>query len=306
MSGEIVDSAWEIASVIRKLARASVPPTDPTWSAVRKALGQNLSASQHWELMSALNSRLLRLDAQIRSVQDQELDQAQRQRALQAVQNFANLLEPPNQSLQWQQAVNFVREDDALQLSWFSVILKRHRPLRRVTDDEREELIAKIGEVVTALQVEADFPDWAKYPLSEGLQRLQFMLQHFVFFGCEVAIDQLLDVYSKASALENAIEGKSSSEKSTKRNPTLVSVLNVIVLVANLFWLPDQVTTAFERYRGWTLRPIIENPRLPKPETRLLAPPAPAPHDLPESSGTVAIEPAPPREEEAASDRAGE
>jgi hypothetical protein len=297
MSVEIVDLAWEISGVIRQLI-AHPPSTDPTWSVFQKALGPKISASEHWELLSALNSRLLRLDALVHSVQDKELDEGQRARIIQAVNTFAHVLQPSQQVQPWQHTLqNFLRSDDGLHLAWFSIIAKRYQPLRRVTDDERAELIAKIDEAITSIEAGKDIPEWAKFPLLDGLRRLRFMLQHLLFFGCESAIDLLLEVYNKASAIEGAVDNRPNSAKQAgSSGPTLLTVFNFIVLAANLFWLPDQTTTAFERYQGWYLKTIVENPRLPKPETLLLAPPAPADGPSSEPPAEVAVEPSMPSE----------
>jgi len=299
MTIEIVDPAWEIASVIRLLLTQQ-PSNSQTWSTIQAALGATISPSEHWELMSALNSRLLRLDMLARSIRDKELDDAQRARIVQAINSFSHVLRPEQQSQTWQHTLQqHLKGDDGLHLMWFSIIAKRYQPLRRVTDDERAELIAKIDETVTGLQTATDIPDWAKLPLSEGLRRLRFMLQHLLFFGCEVAIDQLLNIYNKASAIEQSI-GRDQS-RTAPRSLTLLAVLNFVVLAANTFWLPDQATTAFERYQGWYLKLVVENPRLPKPETRLLAPPAPTDAPAPALPDAV-VEPAVPRIEHGVSE----
>jgi hypothetical protein len=100
------------------------------------------------------------------------------------------------------------------------------------------------------------------------------MLQHLIFFGCESAIDMLLQLYNKTSAIEAAVVGVTNTTNAPgSGGPTFLKLLNCIALAANIFWLPDQATSAFDRYQGWYLKAIVENPRLPKPETLLLAPP---------------------------------
>ncbi len=297
MAFEFVDPAWEIAGAIRQL-RTTPSSNDPTWSVFQKALGTGISPSEHWELMSVLQDRLLRFDQFVRSVVDTEFDDHQRRRIIQAVDRFSHALRPEHQTQQWQHTLqNYLIEDDALQLGWFSIVAKRHRPLRRVTEDERAELIAKIDEALAAVEAGQDIPEWAKLPIAEGLRRLRFTLQHLVFFGVESAVDKLLEVYNKTMAIELATGGTPNANKIPgSGRPTILTVLNCVVLAANLFWLPDQATSAFERYQGWYLKTIVENPRLPKPTTLLLAPPANGP-DIPTGPSTEAVvEPTPPSE----------
>ena len=125
MTAEIVDPAWEIAGLIRELLKRPAS-NDPTWAIIQVALGSKISPSEHWELMTALNSRLLRLDALVTSVQDKELDEPQRARIVQAVNTFAHALRPEQQAQPWKHTLqNFVKGDDGLHLMWFSIIAKR-------------------------------------------------------------------------------------------------------------------------------------------------------------------------------------
>jgi hypothetical protein len=299
MTIEIVDPAWEIAGVIRQLLTRQ-PSNEQTWQIIQQALGAKISPSEHWELMSVLNSRLLRLDMLVRSIRDRELGEPERTRIVQAVNQFAHVLRPEQQVQAWSHTLqHHLKADDALHLMWFSIIAKRYQPLRKVTDDERVELIAKIDETLTTLAGAPDIPDWAKLPLSEGLRRLRFMLQHLLFFGCEAAIDQILNIYNKASAVEEAlgpVHGPTTQGNS--KSSTLLAVLSLVVLAANTFWLPDQATTAFERYQGWYLKMVVENPRLPKPKTLLLAAPTPDEPQAPARQPTESlIEPKPTAED---------
>jgi hypothetical protein len=288
---EITDPAWEMKTLIEQL-RKQPASDEPTWKVLPRALGIKISPNEHWELMSALNSRLLRFDSFVNSVQDEEYDKDMRARIVQAVNTFAHALRPQQQALQWNDTLNYILADDALQLRWFSVIAKRYRPLRKINDDARAELISQIDQTLTTLKDVTDIPDWAKLPLSDGLIRLRFTLQHFVFFGSEAAIDQLMDVYNKTVAIDSSIGGSgNATQREHSKTSTLKEVLINLVLVANLFWLPDQTAAAFDRYNGWYLKLIVENPKLPKPERLLLAAPTPSDDSRLPSPSEVAIEP---------------
>ena len=294
---EITDPAWEMKLLIEHLRKMHAS-ADPTWKVMPRALGVRVSPDEHWELMSALNSRLLRLDAFVGTLQDRQFGEAQRNRIIQAINTLGHAFRPEQQVERWQDTLSTcIRDDDALQFGWFSIIAQRYRPLRQISDDERNELVTKIDHTLATLKDTGDIPDWAKVPLSDGLSRLRFTLKHLVFFGSEAAIDQLLDVYNKTIAIESTIgDGGKSTGEGHSETSTMKDLLINLVLVANLFWLPDQTATAFERYNGWYLKLIVENPRLPKPDRRLLAPPVPS--DAPDSPSApeVAVEPTLPRE----------
>jgi hypothetical protein len=122
---EITDPAWEMKLLIERL-RKLPGSAEPTWKMMPRALGVQVSPSQHWELMSALNSRLLRLDGFVNTIQDREFDEAHRKRIIHAVYVLLQALRPEQQVERWQDTLaSYIREDDALQLGWFSIIAKR-------------------------------------------------------------------------------------------------------------------------------------------------------------------------------------
>lgn len=294
MKVEIVDPAWEISQAMRQLLKQP-KSTDPTWSVFQTALGGPIEASQYWDLISVLNSRLQRLNSLIGSVKDFEFDDAKKARALSAVRTFSMVFSPQQQNQPWKSTLqNFLKEDDALQLDWFSIIAKRHQPLRKLSDEDRTKLIDKIDEVLVSIDKKGDIPDWAKAPLAEGLRRFRFILIHLTFFGCETAIDELLKIYSQAEAVEAEMVGASAAaEKPGASSATLLAILTVVSLAANLFSMSDQAYTAFKTYKGWYLQVVSENPKLPKPNRLLIEGPRHA-SDVPPLDGgatEVAIEP---------------
>jgi hypothetical protein len=162
--------------------------------------------------------------------------------------------------------------DDALHLGWFSLIAKRYKPLVRLADGDREALASKILEALREIETSTDFPAWAREPLADGLRRLQLVITKLEFFGLEAAIDGLLNLYHRASEVEDRFEESPSEKK--KATKSILTVLNVIALAVNLFCAPDMMNTAFKNYRGWELVQVKSSSRLARCQTLLLAGPS--------------------------------
>ena len=299
MAEDIIDPSWEIAEAMRRLLQH---PGDnqATWSVFQKVLGGGISQNEYWDLISVLNVRLLRLTKLIKWVDDKEFNQAKRNRALVAVQRFSGVFTPQQQAQPWQHTLsNVLIEDDALALDWFSTIAKRYQPLRKLNDEDQSKLIEQLDAVLSGIDTNEDIPRWAKEPLAEGLRRLRLILKHIVFFGCETAIDELLGIYHRTQAVEaellHTAPGKTGAER-----PTIISVLAFVALAGSLFAMPEDVPKHFNTYKGWLLKVITENSRLPKPTTLLIEGPrnpSDAPPSRPEGAPEVAIEPKTPEVE---------
>jgi len=284
MDIELTDPASEMANVITVLLEQP-SSNDPTWSIFQKAIGQNISSKDYWHAISILRSRVDRLEGFVKSVDDTEFRHGQqRDRLLHALHRFQGAFDPARQMLPWQQVLSQnVIADDGLQLGVFSYIARRLWPLRRLSEADRQNLIQQIDAVLADMGRNHDVPSWAKAPLVDGLIRLQLSLKHLLFFGYEAAIDDLHNLYQKTIAVEDIVAAEGQGE--SKQSKSIMQVLGLLAVIGALFCLPNDATTAFERYQGWYLRVVTNSPRLPKPEQRLL--PAPA-----------AIEAQPPSEEE--------
>jgi hypothetical protein len=269
MGAEITDGAAELAAAIRKLAEQP-SSTDATWIVIKRLLGRTVGTTEFWEIIAALRSRVEAFLHFVSVVKDDEFSEAQRDSVLSAARRFSGVFEPEQMNGQWQITLSAcVSKQDALMLEWFSIIAKRYRPLRRVSDDDRKQLIEQIDEVLKRLNDASDVADWAKEPLATGLRRLQLVLRHLLFFGSEAAIFQLFDLFQKTAGVANELDRQADPES----RPTILQTLTIIALAANIFWLPDQATTAFERYVGWYISLMKSNALLPKPEQKLLPKP---------------------------------
>jgi hypothetical protein len=82
----------------------------------------------------------------------------------------------------------------------------------------------------------------------------------------------LLDLYHDTAAVERVLVETESAKGETRKK--LWPLLVAIVLAADLYKLPHDISEASKTYKGWFLSPLLSDPALPKPDVPLL--PAPA------------------------------
>lgn len=144
-------------------------------------------------------------------------------------------------------------------------------------------MVDRIDGVLASLPT-SEIPNWAQAPLGEGLRRLRLVMEYLEFFGTEVAIDELLDLYHEAKAVEVCVERDSRKGGSFDRLKTLLAILGVIQLAGDLFALPAQTYSAMQTYRGWHLSEVTTDPKLPNPSRKFLpAPEAIVPEEVKET-----------------------
>ena len=230
----VTDPAFEIAKLISLLAQFD--PTDAnerSWAAIKRAIGKNIQTYEYAELVSTLLLRLRRLGEFVSNVRDIEFSERMRVRVGHAIGRFSALFEPEQQYGTWQNTrVAHATSDDALQLEFFSVIAKRYRPLRKLVDEDRVKLITQIEEAQKALSENSDVPDWAKGPLSDGLERLKLTLKFLTFFGCEAAIDALSRLSYDSKEIENRLP--ITSLEGSPRSKTISDILLIVVTLRQL------------------------------------------------------------------------
>ena len=100
------------------------------------------------------------------------------------------------------------------QLATFSYVARRLWPLRKLSEEDRLDIIKKIEIVLADINKSDDIPGWAKAPLVDGLARMQLTLQHLLFFGYEAAIEELQRLYHRTISVEDIIADEGLADKS--------------------------------------------------------------------------------------------
>jgi hypothetical protein len=290
---EFTDTASDMADIIRVFIGTRADGK-PAWQGFEQATG--IHPQQFLNFCSVMVSRLAKLRRLVDRMDDPDFKPAQRRGAQRAISRFTDAFLPANFATNWTNHVaGHIREEDAEAFEWLSIVARRHEPLRKLTEDDRAALIARIDEAIGSLNADIEIPEWAKLPLGDGLSQLRFVLQHLSFLGCDTAISALVSVHRDAQAAEAAMFGDVTAKGDKQaRSKGLMDVLGVIALAVTLFNAPDQVATAFERYKGWMLDYISKDHSVPKLTRQLYLeaprPSAPA-QDADNEPGLSALKP---------------
>lgn len=208
----------------------------------------------------------------IQKIDDPFVSQRVRTQILNAAKQFSGLWRPDIFVGQWDKVRTAHLNDNLLfVLEGFSRTARAHKPLRKLSDSERNELITQLSEISDNIGNE-DLPEWAKQPLQDGLSRLRTILRSIMFFGYDAAIDQILLLHVRTSSLQTALI-KSDPVKYPNGHSKIFKLLKVLAVAGELFCLPAESSHAFDIYRGWFLGSLVHGLE-GVPEQKLLPPPS--------------------------------
>jgi hypothetical protein len=269
---ELTDPAKELAA-LGQLFLGS-PSANTAIAGLSSCIGISLDNPEFLDVLAAVQRRVREVEVLAATVDDDDFDQELKNEVLSATKSFTQLLHPQNAHAQWDPIRSaHLPAKNITALRFFSQTARRHRPLRVVSEDERNKALDKVRGVMKEIRSDNQLDDWMKIVLISGLERVHLILRHLRFFGHELAIMDLFVAHQKVSVVAQTAETQNS--KST----SVWQALAVLSIVGNLFILPDQALTAFDRYRGWAriwsnqVLEIIATPQIP-PDQRLLPSPA--------------------------------
>jgi hypothetical protein len=177
----VTDPAEELELALRRVIK--VPDSNElTYQVFQNTLFPDASTVEYLDLIAILRRRLENLRTFLEGLTEPELNRRNRRDDIAAaIGKFAYLLEPKAQASLWAKArqVGPVSEN-ATVLGWFSTVVSRHKRLRKLSDEERLELILKFEDVQKNIQNQG-LPAWALEPLHDGLRRLLLALKHLEF-----------------------------------------------------------------------------------------------------------------------------
>lgn len=264
---EITDPAKELTTLCEFLQGTSGGTN--TLDALSKCIGISPEVPELLEVLAALQQRVKELTLLVNEISDSVLDKELKSEVLSSAGNFAQVFHPRNLQTPWDQIRrNFLPERNVQALRFFSQTARRYRPLRVVPAKARDEALVEIAKIILEVRADRDLEEWMRPILIEGLNRIQLVLRHFPFFGHEQTIIELFLAHQKFLVVRDALENANS------KSASFWKALATFGILGNLFILPNEAVTAFDRYKTWTapfLRQITDS-QLPLNQ-RLLPPP---------------------------------
>ncbi len=240
-----------------------------------EALRSPLASPDFFYALSAIGRRKDRLLGFVKAVDDEFFDEDLRTTVAAAVECIGQLNNQQVLEVSWTQLkASFLREDDIRTLKLFSRTARHYRPLPRVLEEERDQIVKKIDELQHELSVCADLPEWAKEPLREGLGRLRLVVLYFILFGHEEAIDQLLLIRGQIEAIATALLNAHEPEEKRRHRVAVLALLMTLLSTAiEVFTTPQTNMEALQTYRGWARDYISSPPTQISPPPKLLEAP---------------------------------
>ena len=243
LADQSTDPAREIAEVIDWM-RAIPPGEQQIWHTLHQALAIQGGHAEFLEILAALAVRLAELAELTNSIVDSDLENDQRAMVTAAITRLSNVIAPAHMQTLWKNALsNWVLETDATLLRMYGATIRQHRPLRRVADEERQELLSQIEAAIAEVQSDAALAGWGREALVVGLRRLHLVMRHFRFFGHEAAARELVLVTTAAESVEKRTGGK--------KGASLLAVFGVVTALYHAIEIikaPDDFRIAFGDY----------------------------------------------------------
>lgn len=256
---------WQLAQRLREHNYGNNDESKQASEAIAAVIGVDRDDLEFLDIIAAIGLRVERLIEFAQQVKDSEVDDELRNDLVSAARTFGSVFLPHNMHVNWRQAkLRFVQEGHLSTLRWFSQTARRHRPLRVISREDLENAQRNVSNLIAEIAAEED-AHWSHAPLADGLRRLQRVLAYLPFFGHEEAIEQIVILAQRASAIQEEVKEQTSAQDGSW---AALRVLGLVALVGTLFCLPDQVATAITRYRGWGLDQAVklvlryEKPRL--------------------------------------------
>lgn len=277
---QLTDPALEIAALATELSR--LPDSQ---SALHETLSGFFSVGtgdpEFLEIVSILRRRIAKLDEIASNLSDADFSAEQREQVRAGLARLAVVFNAAQFPNSWSQARRHARADDALALMWFSQIVRRHRPLKVLSDSERTELLARLEELIPEVEAAPEISGWNRDVLIDGLSSLRTRIRYIKFFGTEQISADLI-VVERLTNLA-LYEARSTSSEVNFTAPDEPSALGKLaewakyaLMTMTIIAAPDQAITALGNYKQLFEAHLVYSGKpappkqLPAPEMRAL------------------------------------
>jgi len=247
--------ASEIAALFSSFSE--IPNSaDTTLNVLSKQFDCDPATSDWYELLGAMAARISSLRGFVVSVEDRFVKSRMRDQTLSSLDHMTAFLRPDQMNKRWDQVKSSLFTDQHIsRLESFAAVAEKYRPLRKLSDEEREILVAKLQELLSNADLDLEgIPPWAAAPLKEGVQRLCHILEHFSFFGHQAAIDALLNLAGKVEAV--AASDLSPDQKESAFDFAR-KTMHVVFFVGELLLLPANAYQVYHVYKDIALEHFV-------------------------------------------------
>jgi hypothetical protein len=269
---EITDPAMELAELIDHLRRfplvnPQTNPPPPVWQVLASGTKLSPESPEIMELLAIVKTRLSKLAVHVSDYAGPEIAKDIKERVTVAIKRVSTAFSPAQLGASWKDALaKWILAEDATALRMFSFAMRNYMPLKKLSDQERENAILLVQEALAEITDDDEFDVWERQALLEGYRRIEFILRYFEFFGHEgLQRDMLLTgAAMKAVVLDTATGARLTKVK---------SAFCAVALILQAISAPADAWNAAVDYERWARAEIASMYESHKPEQlRLPAP----------------------------------
>ena len=254
------DPASEIADLFAEFSTI-VPDhrDDNTQDVLSSYFKCDPSTPDWYELVGTIASRIRSLREFISSVEDRFVKDKMREQTLKSLDHMTQFVSPSRMAQNWNSVKVALFTDDHIgRLESFASTAEKYKPLRKLNDDERQEIVEKIDAVLQQISADqtqfSEIPEWALAPVVEGIQDLRRIILHLRFFGHQAAIDAILNLSIKLDGI--AASGLPSEHKKSVFE-LVRNTMHIVFFVGEALLLPANAYQGYHVYKDVTLEYII-------------------------------------------------
>lgn len=260
---EITDPAtelWQMFSSLRGLQHSGT-----TRDALAEQFGCKTDDGTYFTILNAIISRCDRLSQMVEA----ETDLAEhRNEVLSAIRTMRCVFGTDRFHGSWTgQRDGLLQSHHLTAVKMAALSIRRSHPLRKLTGEERADLLAKIDDLIEEAQRDQSL---SARIIENAFVGLKVVLERLTFFGHDALIERLFLVNAEIKAAA----ARSSTEDCSGLTKLLKSSAMVIGLAVNLLVLSDAAATAVENHYH-RAQALLEHlsADAPAPEVKRLPPP---------------------------------
>jgi len=240
------DEATELANFFYRIATYKSESDDErNYTILCEFGGFDSNNVETLEAIAEIGRRASRLNDFIATLDDEVIDQYLKDSLRLSVKTLVAFAAPLNFSSSWNAYVNldkFMPQINNLRL--FGRIVRDYKPINKVTDADISTLRSTLSDAYAEALETTDISEWAKFAILQGLDRVNFRISHFDFFGHDATISAL-------AKLRFDVEVVARSQSEAQSRAGKLVALGIFVMTATQVLIrPAEVAQAINTYRS--------------------------------------------------------
>jgi hypothetical protein len=257
---ELTDPASEISALFEEFASIEALNTDTTQNVLSSYFECDPSSAEWYELVGTIASRIRSLREFIVNVDNRFVKEKMRSQTLVSLDHMNQFVGPQQMTQKWATTkANLFSDAHIARLESFAPIAEKYRPLRKLSDKEREAILEKLDAILLLIDEDHEkldqIPEWAVVPIVDGIKNLRRLIGHLRFFGHQAAIEAVLNLSIKVDSIAVC----DLPEEQKKDLFSLIQkTMHVMFFVGEVLLLPANAYQGYHVYKEIALQHLID------------------------------------------------